>query len=612
MIRLLLPLLFLSFLLPAAHAAGLDDEAKRQLGFAETELADGQFDRALASAESALRLAPTMYGAFVVKALAYEGLGNPRLAESLLLAYQELTRNLSQDPRVAASLKRLAAPDEQPTTGGKRPARSKIQITVHDPTDTAAAEAIAAFDPAPYRARVKAALDDGKCASALAAASEFSLAQPDLPEGRRFLGDAERCAGHPREAVLAYREFKELGGSDPGVDLMLRGLAASLAILDVDIDVPPQGTVAQALLSLGVEVVAGESIGSTSFRFADLPTGQALSMSLQGRGLVERSLDIEPLQPGEHREITAQVEYLGLARIRLLDHDVGRSTTTLRSPDGDALAPPGTVTEVTAADVVALVQGEFGEVQVPLDVSPGASLDFQPTPWTPTALTVVDVPAGVTLRVYVEGLDGAVLERQVEVPLGGGSLDPATGLAIADPVRIDSLIGGVGGLFVQHATLGEASATVVLEPGAANATTFQWRGLPGVAGLQTAYDEWSSSRAAAKRAAAGSTAAFVGLTVASGVASGLLFMLANDAALQADGSRALAIQAVEAADVDATEILAHRATYEDAVAQQEGLTAGAAIAGGVAGVGFAMTVTFGAVGQKKLAQIGTWDPAAPR
>ena len=610
--RLLIPLVLLGLLLPTPGlSAGLDDEARRQLGFAETELAAGNLDRALASAESALRLAPTLYGAFVVKALAYEGLGNPRLAESLLLAYQELTRGMTPDPRVAASLERLTAPEKPSSSGGKRSDRSRIRITVHDPTD-AASDAIAALDPAPYRARVKAALAAGQCAAAAAAASEFTLSQPSQPDGHRFLGDAERCAGRTRAAVLAYRQYKDLGGSDSAVDVLLRGLSASLATLTVRVDLPAQDVVAQALLALGSEIVAGEAIDRTSFHFADLPPGETMSLSVVGRGLRQASLEIEPLQPGEQRELPAEVEYIGLARVRVLDHDVRRAATTLRSPDGEVLAAPGSVTEVTAAGVLALVQGEFGEVQVPLAVVAGGTVEFHPTPWTPTGLTVVDLPAGTTLRVYVEGMEGAVLERQVSVPLTGGRLDPSTGLSIAEPLRIDSLIGGVGGLFVQHPTLGDASATVVLELGATNATTFQWRGLPGVAGLQTAYDEWSVGEAAARRSSAGGTVAMVALTVASGVAAGVLFGSADAAAVEADGARALAISAVEAVDVDHAAVAAHREAYDAAVAQQEALTAGGAISSGVAGVGFGLSVTFALAGRQKLKAMGPWDPAAAR
>lgn len=61
----------LALLLPiSVSMAAPSEEAQRQLQLAEDDLAEGQFERAAASAASALRLDPSLQEALVVRALA--------------------------------------------------------------------------------------------------------------------------------------------------------------------------------------------------------------------------------------------------------------------------------------------------------------------------------------------------------------------------------------------------------------------------------------------------------------------------------------------------------------------------------------------------------------
>ena len=90
-----------------ATAAG-PDEAVRQLRFARAELAAGSWDRALQSADSALTLDPALAEARVLKALAYEGLGELAIAQALLLAHREaLGGSLADGSEAAAALARI-------------------------------------------------------------------------------------------------------------------------------------------------------------------------------------------------------------------------------------------------------------------------------------------------------------------------------------------------------------------------------------------------------------------------------------------------------------------------------------------------------------------------
>ena len=107
-IQLLLLALFAALLvdvaLPSPAFAGTEDEAARQLEFAEADLTADNFERAAASAASALRLDPALYDALVVRALALKGLGRLEDAAGLLRAYRDLRGSLALDPRVEPAL----------------------------------------------------------------------------------------------------------------------------------------------------------------------------------------------------------------------------------------------------------------------------------------------------------------------------------------------------------------------------------------------------------------------------------------------------------------------------------------------------------------------------
>lgn len=111
-----------AFLLPALASAqsASEKEARRQLAFARDEVSQRNFEKALASADSALRLHPALYDAFVYKALAYEGLGDLQRAEGYLVTYSDLTVNEAQVPEASSALDRIrdAATQDVAVAGG--------------------------------------------------------------------------------------------------------------------------------------------------------------------------------------------------------------------------------------------------------------------------------------------------------------------------------------------------------------------------------------------------------------------------------------------------------------------------------------------------------------
>ena len=146
--------LLLSLLLgtiPAVAIAGLSDEAARQLELAEEDLEAGNFERAAASAASALRLDPALHAALVTRGLALRGLGRTDDAGALLRAYRDLRGSLPLDERVEPALAQIEAeelresvPAKAATAATEAPVELPVGplVVVYGPgTEAAASEA---------------------------------------------------------------------------------------------------------------------------------------------------------------------------------------------------------------------------------------------------------------------------------------------------------------------------------------------------------------------------------------------------------------------------------------------------------------------------------------
>lgn len=606
---LALSLLF-ALTLPASPAsAGMREEAERQLRFARNELSEEKFERALASAESALRLEPTLYDAMVVKALAYEGLGDLKMAEVLLIAHGEVATGLGDRPDVREALVRVQAAmvDKEDARRARRGLRTAPAptgpVVVEKVEEVEGDERVTVLDPAPFKERVETGLSEGKCSYARAAALELTAAAPNKADGYRLLGDAARCDGSTREAVKAYRRFKTLGGVDPKVDLMLRSLGESLATVAVSVVFPGEtGPVPpQVSLDLPGETLV-EQVVSGPVTFADLPVGGELTIGVVGRGLEPLYTAVQPLQPGEARELELTPTWIGLGEVHLSEFEQNLCSVTFVAPDGEFVLEPGGRRSVTAGTVTAEVTNSYGTIGVPLDVEASGAVTFDPLPWLPSELTLIQLPSGSSVRVFVEGVDGAIAERQLQISAGTGAIDPKTGVRVADPQKVDSLPGGSAGVFVTHPVLGAGNISTALAPAESNATTFDWRTMDGLSRVSAAYEEWKTARLRVRRQAAGGTVAPAAVTVGSGIASGILWGMAISTGQQVSELKTQA----EAADGDELNDLRNQhaaaAHTEEQLLWAAGITSGTAVIGGV------LTGVFGSVGHKKVLKLGEWDP----
>ena len=87
----------------------MGEQARRQLDLARSDLEAGNPERALSAAQSALRLDPMLYEAMILKALAYEELGDIERAKALLVVYIELTSGITPSSEALEALERMTS-----------------------------------------------------------------------------------------------------------------------------------------------------------------------------------------------------------------------------------------------------------------------------------------------------------------------------------------------------------------------------------------------------------------------------------------------------------------------------------------------------------------------
>jgi tetratricopeptide (TPR) repeat protein len=588
---------------PGTALAGATDEADRQAGFAQDELAAGDYERALRSAESALRLDPTRYDAFLLKARAYEGLGDLELAESLVRAYGELVGGLEDHPEAQAILQRIevaqtvveAAPRTRTALLRRRVEPEQLRVEMPEQ-----------IDAAPYRERVVAALAEGRCNAASSAAAELTMTAPDVADGWKLAGDAARCGGDLHEALLAYRRYQREGGDEASTMALVDRLAGKFGTLLITVDAPAEAAPIRARLDVAGDELLAEATPEGALRLRDLLPGQGMILTVSGRGLRPIEVQVEPVGPGEVREIEVAPEWLGLATVAVAEHDADVRVVLL-TEDSEVVAGAGQSQELSAASAWALVENKYGVQSVPLPVEPGAELEFDPAPYLPARLAVAGVPAGSTVAVEVTADDGRIGGWTYVLPYDVGAIDIETGVRVAPVRNFDSLPGGVGTLRVEHPTLGQDEVEVVLETGTLNGVTFDWRPLPGVKLVGERYAEWQAGQARVqlgrRRIAALGVASGVLAAVGGGLLVGALVVEG-----QADVARDAAVAAHDAGDSAALTLAISDFKAAQGRSQVLGISAGVGF--GLAGVGLVVTFGSGGVAKRRIATVGAWRPEA--
>lgn len=462
MVRLIALLLTMTLAGPAW--AGSAEQARRQVAFARAELADGNFAGALRSAESALRLVPDVHEATLVKALAYEGLDEFELAEALLLGYLEEVPSVEQDPEAQGTLVRISEQFSRRRMRGPRPPPTR-------------GDAGAEVDIEPYRRRITSALEQGRPKAAWSAAQELTRVAPESAEGWRFAGSAANSVGRTLDAVRAYRRFQELGGDDIRVSQVMELLAAEFGALQIDLVGQMEGLTPQVTLRVDGHVLASPHDGARRV-FYDLPPGESATLQIEGRGLASMTLGLTVPGRGQIERVEVPIESIGHGALVLGSWTEEELAVELHNEGGWHHVTPKERREVTAGPSVLRVSGRYGHVDVELEVPEGGEVAIEPVLYAPAQLTMVGLPAGAEIRVFVEGPKDLIIEQFRATPVRGASVDPSTGIPIAGPQGFRALAGGRVGVFVKHQKWGEGAVEVAIMAGEASSVVFDPATLP--------------------------------------------------------------------------------------------------------------------------------------
>jgi tetratricopeptide (TPR) repeat protein len=272
----------------AQTSATARSEADRQIAFARAEIAESHFERALTSAESALRLCPECREATLLKALAYDGLGDRKIAVRLIESYKQAAPESAQ-AKADRILKWFA---DTPRT--RPPGRTLASGFVAN----SAAAPDSSLDPAPYRDRLTAALAAKRCDDATVAAEEWTRVRPDDLDAHRLAGDAAICAEDVRMAARLLNRWSSLKVDAPEARGHLETLAATAG--SVTVTASPTGWT--WYLDARGEWIAP----SQGLTFQALPPDVDLVLVGLAPGLGEPTrVPVAPLRPGEARTVTA-------------------------------------------------------------------------------------------------------------------------------------------------------------------------------------------------------------------------------------------------------------------------------------------------------------------
>gem|GEM_PF-1500309 len=455
--------------------------------------------------------------------------------------------------------------------------------------------------------KIESAMEAGRCSEALAAAQALRAKRPESLEGLRLLGESARCAGQGQLAVEAYQALMAAGGGDEATELTLASLYQSLGSLLVRVEADgPIGDMRASLETIEGVAIEGELLPSGSAVFQGLPTDTTLTLRVGGGGYSEAKREIVGLAPGEGRSVTMRIAWAGLGKVSRVGTPGPTVDVDIVSPDGKQPLGRGEAVSVTTGGFVARVSNNHGSVDIPLAVKRGETMTLDPALWAPAGMTLVGVPSGSEVRVFVEGIDGRAIQQELAVPQAVGQNDPILGVRLAPPTTVPNLVGGNSGVFVSHPLLGVAVGDAVLKPGSGNTVQLDWRAMEGVAKVQAQYESWRADRGRVK-------ARNDALTVIVAVVGGLGAAAATGTWIAADQQAGLMADARDAARLSIADGLgsqsgAAETKWQEAAALRQRLLIGGGVSAGLSGLGIGFTFALDAHGKKEMARIGEFEP----
>jgi len=449
---------------------------------------------------------------------------------------------------------------------------------------------------------IESAIVFGRCGEAATQARSLVAATPEDPRGWRLLGDAERCLGRSRAAVLAYQRLVDLGGDDPGLEPLIESLREQLGRIRVTVetDRPAPLRVEAILPEEGPAPAVLQPDGT--WLVADVEPGAGATVRVRGTGIEPTERVSDPVSFGGETAVTLRPLWRGIGVLQLLNAPPTGVRVEVPGLDGWQPLEPDQGVRVTAGLVPVAIEGPLGRLEAPVDVPSDGRVRFDPTVWEPSSLRVSGAPAGADLQLFLEGIEPP-MERAVRLP-EQGEVDADWGVLVAPPLELSGLVGGVGSVVVQHAELGVIASELVLETGAANSLELDWRQMEGSASVRSRYLAWQASRRAVVTETR--TGVGVGLATAGGALalSAIAWGAAGASNARLKEARTQALAGTQHVDGPEGWFEQHAAA---AAAERAWIgVAAAAVTVGVAGLGVAGA--FGARGKVRLDQLGPWTP----
>jgi len=296
------------------------------------------------------------------------------------------------------------------------------------------------------------------------------------------------------------------------------------------------------------------------------------------------------------------VLWAGAGTLRLDSDLAAGSSVSAMNPWGASPLSSTSGVAVSAGTVQLQCVSGFGSTTTTVEVQADQELIFEPTASMPAALKVTGMPAGASIRLYVEGPGAEAVVRDVTLAAGLGAIDPETGVRLAPAHDWDSLPGGTAGLFISHPVLGNGGQNVVLAPGERNAASFDWKSLQGVSAVTGSYQRWQLDRQKLSKEQR-RPRIMGGVALATGIVAAVL---AGSAAVFDRQARDAKASAVASGDIES--ILELSETYDSMRDGQLGFTASSAVVATISAVSIGVTVSLGQRSERLQREARDWDP----
>ena len=339
---------------------------------------------------------------------------------------------------------------------------------------------------------IEQALAAGDCRSALSLAEQGARENLNDPKARRHVGDALRCLGQTREAVLAYRDAMSLGEKDPALARLVESLASTLASLDIrvgsmDWTSPPTFRLTGSGLEVGPYALVDGIV-----RFRDLPPGFPFLIRTEGPGYSPSAQAVPAQAPGITGTLDIEVKYRGFGTIRLAPWSSGY-VVSLKDPVNTFTDVKAGDARVTAGEITFVIAGPTGERVATDEVGPDEILAMDLAIFLPAQVNLMEVPAGSSLT--WSGPPGSFAGR-LDVGWNGAVSDAKTGVPILPSVVMQGLFDGSWQYTVDNPWLGSVSGTFEAVAGIVSPVPVPWRASPGLENVQRAWNRRNAQSAA--------------------------------------------------------------------------------------------------------------------